>query len=137
MTNSDMQSALANLEAAWNAAAKRFDPAGLVSLYTDNAVFYGGRPGHSVGRLAVRAYFDSYIGEIESAPLRLVDQHLIAIGPDAFVAQGLGEFSFTLSGGRHARSTLRTTLVVVRTDGGWRILQHHFSATPDSPPLGT
>ena len=34
----------------------------LAAIYTDNAVFYGGRPGHSVGKEQVRAYFASYAG---------------------------------------------------------------------------
>ncbi|MGU7775503.1 nuclear transport factor 2 family protein [Burkholderia sp. MR1-5-21] len=36
---------------------------------------------------------------------------------------------------RPSRSRLRTTWVIVRREGRWKILQHHFSAPPDVPPL--
>lgn len=127
--------ALAAVEDAWNAAALRWDPASLAAIYADRALFYGGRPGHAVGRDAVRAYFESYRGVIESAVLRLVDQHVVRLGADAFVAQGIADFSFVLAGGRRSRSQLRATLVLVRADR-WTILQHHFSPTPETPPLG-
>ena len=50
-------------------------------------------------------------------------------------AQGYGEFSFIVSGGRPSQSRLRTTLVVVQQRGEWKIRQHHFSTTPEVPPI--
>src|SRR6267143_2037809 len=44
----------------------------LVALYTDDALFYGGRPGHAVGHAKVREYFDSYVGTLAAARLALV-----------------------------------------------------------------
>jgi uncharacterized protein (TIGR02246 family) len=127
--------ALAQVEAAWNAAAHRWDAHALTAIYTDDALFYGGRPGHSVGGPAIHAYFASYEGVIESATLTLVEQQFIHLAPDCFLAQGYGEFAFVLSGGRPSRSRLRTTLVVVLQQGAWKIRQHHFSTTPEAPPI--
>ncbi|MBB5406303.1 uncharacterized protein (TIGR02246 family) [Paraburkholderia sp. HC6.4b] len=128
--------ALASVQAAWNVGAQNWDSDALTRVYTKDALFFGGRPGHSVGTDAIRDYFASYQGVIESAALELVEQHLIELGAGCFLAQGYGNFSFTLSGNRMTRSHLRTTLVIVLQDGEWRILQHHFSAKPESPPIG-
>jgi uncharacterized protein (TIGR02246 family) len=127
--------ALAIVQAAWNAAARHWDPQALAAVYTDDALFFGGRPGHAVGAGAIREYFASYDGVIESATLELVDQQFIPLSDDCFLAQGFGEFAFELSGNQQSRSRLRTTLVIARQHGEWRIRQHHFSATPESPPI--
>jgi uncharacterized protein (TIGR02246 family) len=127
--------ALAIVQAAWNAASRDWNPDALTSVYTEDALFFGGRPGHSVGSSAIREYFASYEGVIESATLELVEQNFIRLGPDCFLAQGYGEFSFVLSGDRTSNSCLRTTLVIVSQNGEWKIRQHHFSTSPDTPPI--
>lgn len=127
--------ALAVVQAAWNAAARRWDADALTAVYTDDALFFGGRPGHAVGAGPIRDYFASYDGVIESATLALVEQHFIPLADDCFLAQGFGEFLFVLSGARESRSRLRTTLVIARQRGEWRIRQHHFSTSPETPPI--
>jgi uncharacterized protein (TIGR02246 family) len=127
--------AMAAIQAAWNEAARRWNPEALTAIYTADALFFGGRPHHSVGAGEVREYFASYEGVIESATLDLVAQHIIRLTPDCFLAQGFGDFSFVLSGKRTSQSHLRTTLVIVLRQGEWRILQHHFSVPPDAPPI--
>jgi uncharacterized protein (TIGR02246 family) len=131
----DANTALAAVQAAWNAGAWPWNPDALTAVYTADALFFGGRPHHSVGSDAIREYLASYAGVIESATLELVEQHFVRVGPDCFLAQGYGEFSFVLSGNRTSRSRLRTTLVIVLQPNGWRIRQHHFSAPPDTPPI--
>ncbi|MFB9123489.1 SgcJ/EcaC family oxidoreductase [Paraburkholderia dipogonis] len=127
--------ALAIVQAAWNAGARHWNADALAAVYTADALFFGGRPGQSVGTGAIREYFASYEGVIDSATLELVEQQIVRLGTQCFLAQGYGEFSFTLSGGRMSRSRLRTTLVIALQDGEWRIRQHHFSAEPESPPI--
>ena len=124
------------MQNSWNAAAKVWNPKALAALYADNALFYGGRPGHSVGAAEIQAYFASYDGIIQSAVLDLVGQELVQISPESFMAQGLGAFSFVLEGGRKTQSVLRTTLALSKLSGQWKIQLHHFSVTPDVPPLG-
>jgi hypothetical protein len=127
--------ALAIIEAAWNAASQPWNPDALTAVYTADALFFGGRPGHSVGTDAIRSYFCSYDGVIESATLKLVEQHFIALSQYCFLAQGYGEFEFILSGKRTSEARLRTTLAIALEHGEWRIRQHHFSASPDMPPI--
>ncbi|WP_321876989.1 YybH family protein [Paraburkholderia bannensis] len=134
-TPDNARRALATIEASWNAAATHWDADLLTNVYTSDALFFGGRPGHSVGAGAIRDYFASYEGLIESATLKLVDQAFVWLAEDCLLAQGYGEFSFVLSGGTLSHSRLRTTLTLSMQGGEWRIRQHHFSTTPESPPI--
>ncbi len=127
--------ALASIERDWNAAAQNWNVEALTAVYTEDALMYGGRPGLSVGHAGVRAYFASYVGILAETELKLVDQHIIQLAPETFVAQGYGEFQFVLAGGKRAGTVMRTTLIVVKRGGRWRIIQHHFSPTPETPPI--
>lgn len=129
------QDALRSIERRWNEAATPWNPDGLASIYTEDALFYGGRPQHYVGREGVRDYFRSYVGILRSVTLKLVDQHIVNFTPAAFIAQGLGEFGFVLSSGKQTRNELRTTLTIVKRDHEWSIVGHHFSPKPEAPPI--
>jgi uncharacterized protein (TIGR02246 family) len=129
------RSALAVIQASWNVSARDWNAEALTAVYTEDALFFGGRPGHSVGARAIYDYFASYEGVIESAKLELVEQHFITLADDCFLAQGFGEFRFMLSEDRESRSRLRTTLLIAQQRGEWKIRQHHFSASPESPPI--
>jgi len=131
----DGAAALREVEREWNAAARDWNAARLAALYTQDAVFYGGRAGHSVGREQIRAYFDSYAGLFASVRLALVEQELRPLGSGSLLAQGYAEFSFDFAAGGASTARLRSTLALIRQEEGWRILQHHFSATPDAPPI--
>lgn len=119
----------------WSAAAAAWDAAALAALYAHDAMLLGGRDGHAVGREAIRAYFESYAGVILSAQLTLHDQELRLLGETALVAQGFGDFAFTLSTGP-TRQLMRTTLVLDWRGGKTLIRTHHFSPVPAAPPLG-
>lgn len=82
------ETALRAVEHDWNAAAKDWNSAGLAALYTNDALFYGGRPGHAVGHAKVREYFSSYVGTLAAARLSLVDQQLRKLGEGVYLAQG-------------------------------------------------
>ena len=135
MATNNGETGLRAVESGWNAAALRWDCAALAALYTEDAVFYGGRVGHSVGRAAIRAYFESYAALFTSVRLALVEQELRALGPDCWLAQGYAAFAFDMKDGGSSQAKLRSTLVLVKRAEGWRILQHHFSATPAVPPI--
>ncbi|MGV7121295.1 YybH family protein [Sphingopyxis sp. 550A] len=126
---------LAHLAVQWSEAAADWNPAELAALYAEDALLFGGREGHAVGRAAIAEYFESYRGVIVSATLKLVEQELLAVDTSCFFAQGSAEFSFMLAGGHQTRSQLRTSLLVLRGAGG-RIRAHHFSPVPETPPLG-
>lgn len=127
---------MAAVVARWNAAAGPWNPDALAAVYTTDALFFGGRPGHCVGAGAIHAYFKSYEGVIRSGRMALVEQHLKPLAPGCVLAQGFVDFGFELSDGQSTRSRLRTTLILVAEDAAWRIAQHHFSPTPEAPPLG-
>ena len=101
------------MQNSWNAAAKVWNPKALAALYADDALFYGGRPGHSVGAAEIQAYFASYDGIIQSAVLDLIDQELVQISPESFMAQGLGAFSFVLAGGYPGEGHSESTVVAL------------------------
>lgn len=130
------QAALDAVAARWNAAAAPWDAEALAAVYTADALFFGGRPGHCVGMEAIHAYFNSYEGVIRSGRMALVDQQLKCLAPACVLSQGYVDFAFELCDGQHTQSRLRTTLVLVSEDAQWRICQHHFSPTPEVPPLG-
>ena len=121
---------------AWSAAGRTWDTAGIASNYTNDAVFFGGRPGLQQGLAGVRSYFDSYVGTITRAKLTLRDQQVFRLAPDVILAQGYGHFALGFTDGRSSEVVQRTTLVLVRRDGCWKILQHHFSERPAAPQLG-
>jgi uncharacterized protein (TIGR02246 family) len=129
------EAALRAVERDWNAAARDWNTAALAALYTEDAVFYGGRTGHSVGRAQVRDYFESYAGMFTMVRLALVDQELRELASGICLAQGYAAFDFNFAGGGATRAELRSTLVLTRRSEGWRIAQHHFSATPAAPPI--
>jgi uncharacterized protein (TIGR02246 family) len=128
--------ALAAVQADWNAGADPWNPERLAAIYTADALFFGGRPGHAVGAAAILAYFASYREVIVAGSMRLVEQHMLELAPDCVLAQGYAEFAFRLHPEQRTASRLRTTLVLLKQGEGWKIRQHHFSAAPATPPLG-
>lgn len=131
----EAEAALRAVERAWNAAAHPWNPVGLAALYTRDAVFYGGRVGHSVGQDQVQKYFESYAGLFTSVRLALIDQELRQLASGTVLAQGYASFEFDFTAGGASQAVLRSTLVLTHRPEGWRILQHHFSPTPAEPPL--
>ena len=120
---------------AWSAAASTWDPAGIAANYAEDAVFFGGRPGMQQGRAGVLGYFDSYASVIARAKLTLRDHQVFRLSPDVILAQGFGQFELGFKDGRSSEFTQRGTLTLVRREGRWQILQHHFSEKPAAPQL--
>jgi uncharacterized protein (TIGR02246 family) len=130
-------SLLTTIESAWNAAAAPWNPPRLAAIYTPDALFFGGRPDQSVGSAAIQQYFESYNGVIIEGSMQLVEQQVLEVGPGCQLAQGYVQFKFLLADGRRTVSRLRTTLLLVASSNTWKIRQHHFSTSPDAPPLGS
>ncbi|HDS1695146.1 SgcJ/EcaC family oxidoreductase [Pseudomonas putida] len=120
----------------WSAAAATWDANALGACYTADAGLLGGRPGHSLGRGAIVAYFASYDGVIRSGAVQALDQEVSQPADGLLLAQGHVNMSFVLSDGRETTSLLRSTLVLRLEDGAWKIWRHHFSPVPEAPPLG-
>ncbi|ARP78525.1 YybH family protein [Bordetella genomosp. 6] len=130
------QPALDEVCAEWNRAGANWDADGLAATYCEDGLLFGGRPGHYVGRAAIRSYFATYDGVILAGGMTLSETALRVLGEDCVLAQGMVCFAFTLADQARTRSTLRATLVLRREAGRWRILEHHFSSEPAAPPLG-
>ncbi len=123
--------------ARWNAAGRTWNVSAYADCFTEDGLFFGGRPAHAVGRAAIRAYFESYVGVIKVCQLALRDQQFVEAGPGFLLAQGWGEFTFVLADGERTGSTVRTTwLLQQMPDGPWKIRQQHIAPPPAVPPLG-
>lgn len=123
-------------EDAWNNAGRQWNTDALAACFTEDALFFGGRPEHSVGRAAIRGYFRSYIGVIASCTLHLRDHQQLDVAPGYFVSQGFADFSFVLADGMQTKSTVRTTLILVQDHDEWRARLQNFAPSPAEPPLG-
>lgn len=135
-TGRDAPTVLNELLAAWSRAATPWNATELGSLYSEDACLFGGRPGHSIGRAEITRYFACYDGVILSASIKPLDQEFSAPEPHLVIAQGHVEFAFLLGTGNRTKSLLRSTLILKREGGRWRISHHHFSPIPETPPLG-
>ncbi|REF73432.1 SgcJ/EcaC family oxidoreductase [Paracoccus versutus] len=127
---------LGQVLAAFNAGAATWDADRMAQVYWDDAVFYGLLTNHSVGQRSVRDYFAYYKDILKGARLVLVEQEIRPLGADAFLAQGFGDFTYDMADGSVSRNRLRTSLVVARRDGEWKIVLHHFSPIPPTPTYG-
>lgn len=132
----DPHAALSQVVADWNRSGAMWDAQALAAVYTEDGLLFGGRPGHAVGREAIREYFASYDGVILAGAMEMSDTVLRTLDSACVLAQGMVHFAFTLAGGAQTRSTLRATLVLQQQPDRWRILDHHFSSMPAAPPLG-
>jgi len=127
--------ALQAIEDQWNAAAAKWEPEKFVPIYTEDALFYGGRPDLYVGSTGVRDYFASYTAVLSSVQIKFVNQHFIELGPDAFVAQGAANIHLRTASGKDGDIVNRTTLVIAKRGDRWVIASHHFSDKPAAPPI--
>src|SRR3979409_133288 len=85
---------LSLIENQWNEAARNWSPEAFTAIYTDDALFFGGRPGFFVGRERIEQYYRSYVGVVSSAALKYSDQSFIELAPGTVLAQGFAHFSF-------------------------------------------
>lgn len=116
----DRNAALENLLAAWAQAIRAHEPDVVASLFTEDAVFQGFDPRHSVGRPGVAAYY-------EKQPVGLDPQYRVreirAFGQDALL--GFADVDFVRPSGEVIPTHL--TLALVRVGDGWLIRQYHVS----------
>ena len=130
------QSVLDQVVADWNRAGATWDATAIAAIYTQDGLLFGGRPGHFVGREAIRGYFASYEGVILAGSMQISGTEFRTLAQGCVLVQGMVDFAFTLAGNEQTSSTLRATLVLRREADRWRIADHHFSPVPAVPPLG-
>ena len=118
---------LQKIEQRWNDAAAAWDSKALARIYTRDALFFGLLPRLYVGRPEVEEYFGSYKEILQGVTLSLVDQNIRPLGDGVFIAQGFGNIVNRHLDGAVAHNRVRSSFVVVETEGEWLIALHHFS----------
>jgi ketosteroid isomerase-like protein len=108
--------------AQWAAAFAKLDADALSSLYSMHALFYGSNPALYRGRDGVKRYFGG-LPRWQSQSVKFTDVVTEAVGADVVSMAGTANFAFDKD-----TLTVKITWVIVREDGGWKILSHHVSS---------
>lgn len=108
--------------AKWSTAFARLDADALSALYSRHALFYGSNPTLYRGRDGVKAYFAGLPGW-KTQSVRFTDVSAEAAGTEVVNMAGTANFAVD-----DAVLTVKLTWVLLREDGGWKIVSHHVSA---------
>jgi uncharacterized protein (TIGR02246 family) len=108
----------------WSAAFSGLDAAGLASLYSRHALFFGSNPSLYRGRDGVAAYFNA-LPRWRSPTVQFGDVTTESI--DADLINMAATASFVVDEGATTLA-VKITWVIVREDGGWKIVSHHVSS---------
>ncbi len=112
----------ADVQAKWAAAFAKLDADALSSLYSRHGFLYGSNPNLYRGKDGARAYF-SGLPRWQSQSVVFTDIVTEAVGTDVVSMAGTANFVFDRD-----TLTVKITWVIVREDGGWKILSHHVSS---------
>jgi ketosteroid isomerase-like protein len=113
---------VSDVQAKWAAAFARLDAEALSSLYSRHAFLYGSNPNLYRGKDGAKAYF-SGLPRWQSQSVKFTDITTEAVGTDVVSMAGTANFVFDKDA-----LTVKITWVIVREDGGWKILSHHVSS---------
>jgi ketosteroid isomerase-like protein len=113
---------VADIQAKWAAAFAKLDADALSSLYSRHGFLYGSNPNLYRGQDGAKAYF-SGLPRWQSQSVRFTDITTEAVGTDVVSMAGTANFMFDKDA-----LTVKITWVIVREDGGWKILSHHVSS---------
>ena len=112
----------ADVQAKWAAAFAKLDAEALSSLYSRHAFLYGSNPNLYRGKDGAKAYF-SALPRWQAPSVTFTDIVTEAAGPEVVSMAGTANFVFD-----EETLTVKITWVIVREDGGWKILSHHVSS---------
>lgn len=114
--------------AAWRAAYNSRDPALIVALYDQEAVFWGTTAKTvSTNPAAIAEYFKD-AKKRPDARVTIGEQHIRVYGD---VAISTGYYTFTdMRDGKSVTNPSRDTFVYLHRDGKWLIIDHHSSRVP-------
>jgi uncharacterized protein (TIGR02246 family) len=108
----------------WSAAFNRLDAEALAALYSRHAFFYGSNPKLYRGNEGVTAYFDA-LPCWRSPTVQFADVVTARVTPDLVNFAGTASF---VVGDDAPPLSVKITWVIVREDGGWKIVSHHVSS---------
>ena len=111
-----------DVQAKWAAAFAKRDADALSSLYSRHGFLYGSNPNLYRGKDGARAYF-SGLPRWQAQSVVFTDIVTEAVGTDVISMAGTANFVFDKDA-----LTVKITWVIVREDGGWKILSHHVSS---------
>lgn len=115
---------LSDITAKWAAAFSKLDAAALASLYSKHALFFGSNPKLYRGQDGVASYF-SALPRWRSPTVRFTDVVTTQAGPDVINFGGTANFSVDE---KTPLLSVKITWVIIREDGGWKIVSHHVSS---------
>jgi ketosteroid isomerase-like protein len=113
---------VADVQAKWAAAFSRLDAEALCQLYSRHGFLYGSNPNLYRGQSGAKAYF-SGLPRWQAQSVGFTDITTEAVGADVVSMAGTANFVFDRD-----TLTVKITWVIVREDGGWKILSHHVSS---------
>jgi uncharacterized protein (TIGR02246 family) len=127
---------IAAATAQWASMFQSDNPDDVLALYASDAVLWGTlSPVVRRGRAAVRDYMVAAFKVLPGHRVSFGDQ-LIRVYGD--VAINTGSYTFTyIEDGKTGSLPARYSFVYVNTKGTWLIVDHHSSAIPAAPLLGS
>jgi len=117
---------------AWGEAYAARDGEKSAAAYAADARLWGTEAAkQSVGRDAIRAYFDA--GKALKARVVEFGEHACRMVDSAAVCSGHYTFERTPNDGEPNKAPARFSIVLAKQDGRWLIVDHHSSLLPPSP----
>jgi uncharacterized protein (TIGR02246 family) len=108
----------------WSVAFNKLDAEALASLYSENAFFFGSNPALYRGKDGVASYFRA-LPRWTSPTVEFTDAVAASAGSDLINFAATACF---VVGTGTPTLRLKMTWVIVREDGGWKIVSHHVSS---------
>jgi uncharacterized protein (TIGR02246 family) len=115
----------------WAAAFNTGNVEKIVALYAPEALVLG-TVSPSLARTPddLRKYFSA--SSAAKSQVKLGEKAVAVLSNDAVAMTGFYEFSRP-AGGKEVVTPARFTFIMVRRDGGWKIVHHHSSVRPKAP----
>jgi uncharacterized protein (TIGR02246 family) len=108
----------------WSVAFNKLDAEALASLYSENAFFFGSNPALYRGKDGVASYFKA-LPRWTSPTVEFTDMVVASAGSDLINFAATAVFVFSAD---TPTLLVKITWVIVRKDGGWKIVSHHVSS---------
>lgn len=115
---------------AWADGIRVHEPERVASLFTDDAVFQGFDPAHTVGRAGIAAYYAKQPAGL-TADFTIVERRR----PSADTRVAYARVDFTLP--EHGVIPVHLTIVLRFTPEGWLISHYHVSKIEPTTGAGT
>ncbi|MBB4377786.1 MULTISPECIES: nuclear transport factor 2 family protein [unclassified Bradyrhizobium] len=122
--SSEADAIVSAIIAKWCAGFATLDAAALSSLYSKSAFFFGSNPRLYRGRDGVADYFNG-LPRWRKPSAVFSDVNAAQAGPD--LINMAATITFDLAGERDDL-IVKMSWVIVREDGGWKIVNHHASS---------